>query len=348
MQYRPQQAELSRAGQHSGEWRPAWLPSGWCGTPGALVALGVVVVTALGGWFLWTGRPFSSQKAGPDGVPGAAFLATDPELRRPCPEEGCEPDWSARGRDGVSYRLVRVDVENRDAPRVLAIPERLLDRSPFPDCGLVATSATISRAGVPGRPVGCRSGVVSRIALVGTLPGFEPAGRASLIEGEERTDVVTMVIDVTRAQVDFRRALTAGRDGGLESWLTAWGVAMARKGFAVAQKQPLHGLRRLGPEHGYVGRDAAYLSDVLYTGEAVGGSSDVLMCTVEEALVDDRQLKPGIKPPPATCWHWFVLPDLGLDVRLSYHRSHLPDWRQTRQTAAAAVGAFARTAEPGS
>jgi hypothetical protein len=346
MQDRPAQAALSRGGHHSGQWRPTGLPPGWRRTPGTLVATGVLVAAALGSWVLWTGLPFSPQAAGAGGVPEAAFLATDPELHRPCPEEGCQPDWSARGRDGVSYRLVRVDVENRDAPRLLAIPERLLDRSPFPECGL--TSAAISPARGPGRPVGCRSGVVSRIALVGTLPGFEPAGRAGLIEREERTDVVTMVIDVTRRQVDFRRALTAGRDGGLESWLVAWGVAMSSRGLPVAQKQPLHGLRRVGPEHGYLGRDAAFLSDVLYTGDAVGGSSDVLMCTVEEALVDDGQLKPGIKPPPATCWHWFAVPDLGLDVRLSYHRSHLPDWKRTRETAAAAVGAFARTAEPGS
>jgi hypothetical protein len=313
----------------------------------AAVLLGIFV----GIWFAWTGSRFSSTEASQAGLERLAFLPSDPQIDLPCSGEGCSPDWRATGRDGIDYRLVRVAVENRRSPLVLALPEALLDRFPFPECDV--TSNTSALAGVarppPGqapRPVGCRSGAVSRIALVARLPGFVPAGRPSLFGKDERDDVVTMVIDVSRENADFRRGIAADRSGGLETWLTAWSTAMARKGYIMARKTPSFGLNRLGPEHGLVGRDAAILSDVMYTGPVVGGSSDVLMCTVEEALMDDGQSRMGQKAPQATCWHWFAVTDLGLDVRLSYDRSKLPDWRVTREAALTQVRHFARIADP--
>jgi hypothetical protein len=311
----------------------------------------ILVLTTSAGSFLAVRAHVGSASAGRSGLVKAAFQPGDPQLTHPCPADTCSPDWSAKGGDGVAYRLVRVGVENRASPLVLAVPEGLLDRFPFPECdesGFTASTAAVARPrlGQPPRPGNCQNGVVSRVSLVATLPALEPAGQASLTTREDRDDIVTMVIDVQRAKADFRRALSADRSGGLETWLTAWSTAMARKGYLMARKAPAFGLNRLGPEHGLVGRDATTLSDVLFSGDAVGGSSDVLMCTVEEALLDDGQPKMGLKPAKATCWHWFAVPDLGLEVRLSYDRCHLPNWRETRAMALAKVTRFAQTADP--
>ncbi|MFO1148559.1 MAG: hypothetical protein U1E62_09280 [Alsobacter sp.] len=277
--------------------------------------------------------------------PPVPFLAADPQLAWSCPAEACAPDWKATGRDGVAYRLVRIEVENREAPRVLAIPEALLDRFPFPECDVVATSAT-GKPGQPAKSVGCPAGALSRIALVATLPAFRPAGRAKLLEQDSRTDVITMALDAAREQSGFRRGSTADRANRMDTWLTAWSAALARRGFMIERKPSLHGLQRVGPAHGLLGRDAATLSDVLFPGEGLAGASDVLMCTVEEALKDDRQLAVVLMPPRASCWHWFSIPDLGLDVRLSYDRTHLPEWRQTHEKALALVNRFALSGEP--